>query len=145
MKNDNESSALKLCQKHTDVKWPGTASRLCVFHLVDHVPARSQVYTVVVDDAAILQRCGIEFGARDGVNVHEIHLINLLERPVLGLNHEEVNDKEQRKATSAEDEAVEVVNLVRDHGREEGNQEVEEPVAGCCKGHAGCTVSSRVL
>ena len=57
-----------------------------------------------------------------------IHAINFLQTAILGLHHEEVDDKEECKAAAAEDKTIEIMDRVRDEGREEGDQEVEEPV-----------------
>lgn len=90
--------------------------------------ARAQVKAVRVDEAILLERLAIPLGAGDGVDVEDVHGINLLERAALGFDHEEVDDDEEREATSSEYETVVVVNVVGDHGTEEGDQEVEQPV-----------------
>jgi hypothetical protein len=87
------------------------------------------VQPVGVDQAVLLERRGVELGAGDGVDVQHVHGVNLLERASFGLDHEEVDDEEEHEAAGAEDQTVEVVDFLSDQGREERNEEVEQPVA----------------
>ena len=58
-----------------------------------------------------------------------VHHVDALEREVRGLVEEEVDDDRAREVAPGEDEAVAVVDRVGDEGREEGEEEVPEPVA----------------
>lgn len=50
----------------------------------------------------------------DGVDVHHVHGVNLLQGTVLGLDEEEEDDENKDRTTSCKDEAVEVVDGVND-------------------------------
>jgi len=73
-----------------------------------------------------------------------VHGVDFFQRAALGLNHEKVDDEKQYSAAASEHKAVEVVDIVCDHGAEERDEEVEEPVGGCCKRHADSAVASGV-
>lgn len=70
-----------------------------------------------------------------------VHGVDLFERTALCLNHEEVDNEEEDDDRNSEDQSVEVVDLVGDHGGEEGDQEVEEPIRGCSQTHTGGAVT----
>jgi hypothetical protein len=110
------------------------------------VPATScHVKPVGVDETVLSEGRDIEVGAGPGVDVQDVHRVNLLERAALGLNHEEVDDEEESETAGSEDQAVEVVDLARDQGREERDQEVEQPVGSGRESHAKSAVAGREL
>jgi len=115
-----------------------------LFRLAECPSTCTHVQPIRVDEAIFSERRGIKFGAGDRVDVQHVHRVDLLQRTILGLDHEEVNDDEQREAAGAEDKTVEVVDLVRDQGREERDEEVEEPVAGGRQSHANGAVTGWV-
>ena len=80
----------------------------------------------------------------DRVDVRDIHSVDLLKRTILRLDDEEVGDKEESSSAAAENKTVKVVNLVRDEGGEEGDEEVEQPVGGGSQGDASRAVTGRV-
>jgi hypothetical protein len=49
---------------------------------------------------------------RDGVDVLDVHGVNLLESSVLGLYDEEEDNQDKGSTAASEDETVEVVNVV---------------------------------
>lgn len=78
----------------------------------------------------------IPLGTRDGVHSEHVHGINFLQRAVLGLDHEEEDNDCQCQAASGEDQAVKVVDCIRDEACEEGDEEVPQPVR--CRGESHC-------
>lgn len=58
----------------------------------------------------------------DGVDVSDVHGVNLLEGAVLGLDDEEEDDGDEGGTASSEDQTVEVVDGLDDEGSEEGDQ-----------------------
>lgn len=86
----------------------------------------------------------IPLGRGDGVDVEDVHGVDLLERTVLGLDDEEVDNNGKTETATTEDETEEPVDRVDDDGREERNQEVPDPVGGSGETHAGGTVAGRV-
>lgn len=86
----------------------------------------------------------IPVAAGNGVDMEQIHGVNLLKRTVLGLNDEEVDDEDEGKATAAEDKTVEVPNVTDNELGEEGDEEVQEPVGCGGEGHARGSVSGGV-
>jgi hypothetical protein len=121
-----------------------TAATLGLLSLAEAPAASSHVQTVSVDQTVALEGRRIPLGAGDGVDVQHVHGVDLLERAVLGLDHEEVDGEEEQRAAHTEHETVEVVNPVGNQSRAERNDEVEEPVGSCREGHAGRTVASWV-
>lgn len=55
---------------------------------------------------------GSPSAGRDGVDVLNIHGVNLLESPVLGLNDEEEDNQNEGSTATSEDEAIKVVNVI---------------------------------
>lgn len=53
--------------------------------------------------------------------------LSYLKAAVFRLDHEEVDNKEQCKAASTEDQAVEVIDALRNLRREERDEKVEKP------------------
>lgn len=76
--------------------------------------------------------------------MENVHGVDLLERTVLGLDDEEVDDDGKTKTAATEDETEEPVDLVDDNSGEERDQEVPDPVGSSGKTHAGGTVAGRV-
>ena len=76
--------------------------------------------------------------------MEHVHGVDLLERAVLGLDHEEVDDPEEQEAGDTEDETVVVVDAVGDEGGDERDDEVEQPVGRGGEGHAGRAVTGGV-
>jgi hypothetical protein len=83
-------------------------------------------------------------GGGNGVDLLDVHGVNLLERTVLRLDDEEEDNGDQGSTASGVDEAVVVVNGISDETSEETNEEVEEPVGSSGDGHAATAVLRRV-
>lgn len=113
--------------------------------LAEGPTASSHVKPVGVDETIFAERRGIEVGTSDRVDVQDVHRVNFLERAALRLNHEEVDHEEQSETAGTEDQAVEVVDLAGDHGREERDQKVEQPVGGSGKSHTKSAVAGGEL
>ena len=67
-----------------------------------------------------------------------VHDIDLLQGQRLGLIQEEVHDDGGRGVGAEEDEAESVADPRVGEGRQKGNHEVAEPVAGGCQGGLLC-------
>ncbi|EKG17136.1 hypothetical protein MPH_05650 [Macrophomina phaseolina MS6] len=67
---------------------------------------------------------------RDGIDMCDVHRINVFERAAFGLYHKEVDDKHQAKAATGENKSKEVINISGDECREEADKEVHQPVLG---------------
>lgn len=115
-----------------------------LFGLGEGPSTRAKVHAISVREAVALQRVWVPLRAGDGVDVQHVHGVDFLERTALGLDHEEVDDDSQGRTASSEHKTVEVVDIVGDHGAEERDQEVEQPVGSCREGHADSTVAGRV-
>lgn len=99
---------------------------------------------VRINQPVLLQTRRIPFSTGDRVDMNHVHGIDLLERTVLGLDHEEVNDEEENEAGHSKDKSVEIVDIVGDQRREERDEEVEEPVRGSGECHADRAVTGGV-
>lgn len=76
----------------------------------------------------ILARRGVPILALPRRHTEDIHSINLLQRSSMTLANEEIHNHRARETTSREDVSVAVINCRRNVRREEGYQEVEDPV-----------------
>ena len=65
---------------------------------------------------------GLPLGRGDRVDAHDVHGVDLLEAAALGLDEEEEDDDDDGRTAAGEDEAREVVDIVSDEAREEGDQ-----------------------
>lgn len=65
---------------------------------------------------------GLPLRRGDRVDTHGVHGVNLLEAAALGFDEEEEDDDDNGRAAAGEDEAVEVVDFVRDEAGEEGDE-----------------------
>ena len=79
-----------------------------------------------------------------GLDVQNVHGVDLFEGFALTLAKEEVDDEDGRQIAAGEDVTVGEVDVTGDEGGEEGQQEVPDPVRGSCHGHAGCAVTGWV-
>lgn len=115
------------------------AASTALLSLAEGTAAGAHVQAVGVDQAVLLEGGWVPLAARDGVDVQDVHGVNLLERAALGLNHEEVDDEEEDDEGDGKDKTVEVVDAVSDEGGAEGDDEVEQPVgSGLEKVLANC-------
>lgn len=64
--------------------------------------------------------------------MHDIHGVDLLERPALALHYEEIDHQASEYVAAGEDVAVAEVDVADDEGCEEGEHEVPEPLR-CCQ------------
>jgi hypothetical protein len=87
---------------------------------------------------------GNPLGGGNGVDLLDVHCVNLLESAVLGLDDEEEDNEDEGATTSGVDKTVEVVDGISDEASEETNEEVEEPVGGSGDSHAARSVLRRV-
>lgn len=71
------------------------ALRVSLLGLAESATARTHVESIGVDQTVLLERRGVPLGASNGVDVKDIHRVNLFEGASLRLNHEEVNDEEE--------------------------------------------------
>jgi hypothetical protein len=149
---DNEQVKTRSCCTSLDLelltlsRLKNATSVLTSLLSLAEVPATScHMKPVGVDETILAEGRDVKVGAGDGVDVEDVHGVNLLERAALSLNHEEVDDEEQSKTAGTEDQTVEVVDLAGDHRREERDQEVEQPVSGGCESHAKSAVAGREL
>jgi hypothetical protein len=60
----------------------------------------------------------IPLGGGNGVDVEDIHDVDLLERTVFGLDDEEADDNSKAKTAATEDETKESVDVVDDNSTE---------------------------
>lgn len=74
----------------------------------------------------------------------KVHRVQLLERTALALHDEEVDNQSAKEIASRKHVAVAEVDGRRDEGREEGKQEVPQPVGGSRQRHALGAVARRV-
>ena len=74
----------------------------------------------------------------------QVHRVNLLERAVLGLDDEEVDDEEESKRTASKYQAVEPVNVLHDQLSEERDEKVPQPVGSGSQRHTLGSVTSWV-
>lgn len=83
-------------------------------------------------------------GRLPGLDVQDVHGVDLLEGATLGLVDEEEDNPDSGKAAGGKDVAVAEVNGAGDEGGEEGDEEVPGPVGGGGDSHAGSTVAEGV-
>lgn len=70
----------------------------------------------------VLVRLAAPLRRGDGVDVLDVHGVNLLEGAVLGLDDKEEDNDSQGSTAASEDETVEVVNRIGDVAGEEGHE-----------------------
>lgn len=99
---------------------------------------------VGIHQALASQRIRIPLGARDRVDVHNVHRVDFFQPASLGLDHKEVDNNCQHCTRDSKDQPIEVINVVRDQCTEEADQEVEQPVARRSQRHAGSAVPSGI-
>lgn len=98
---------------------------------------RRQVQRVAVDGL-------VERGPRLGLpgdDAKDVHGVHLLERALLGLDNEEEGDQHAEETAAGKDVAVAVVDGAGDPGREEGDEEVPQPVGGRAETHGDGAVA----
>jgi len=83
-------------------------------------------------------------GGLPGLDVEDVHGVNLLKGTALGLVDEEEDDEDGGEAAASKDVAVAEVNGAVDEGGEEGDEEVPGPVGGGGNTHARSTVAEGV-
>lgn len=79
-------------------------------------------------------------GGLPGLDVEDVHGVDLLKGPALGLVDEEEDNEDSEEAASSEDVTVTEVDVVVDEGGEEGDEEVPGPVGGSGNTHADSAV-----
>lgn len=79
-------------------------------------------------------------GGLPGLDVEDVHGVDLLKSAALGLVDEEEDNENGKEAAGGKDVAVAEVDGVGDEGGEEGNQEVPGPVGGGSNTHADSAV-----
>lgn len=79
-------------------------------------------------------------GGLPGLDVEDVHGVDLLEGPALGLVDEEEDNENGEEAAGSEDVTVAEVDSVGDEGSEEGDQEVPGPVGSGSDTHADSAV-----
>ena len=72
-----------------------------------------------------------------------IHGINLLQSPPLRLAHKEIHDQDSCEIAGRENVSVFESNITDNEGREEGDEEVPDPVRGRHERHAASAVVRR--
>jgi len=87
---------------------------------------------------------GFPAGGLPGLDVQDVHSVNLLKGTALGLVDEEEDDEDGSETAAGEDVTVTEVNGAVDEGSEEGDEEVPGPVGGGGNSHAGSTVTEGV-
>lgn len=70
----------------------------------------------------------------------QVHRVDLLKGPALALDDKEEDNQAADEVATSKDVAQGEVDVAGDKGGEEGEQEVPQPVAGRCQGHALCAV-----
>lgn len=78
-----------------------------------------------------------------GNNAQNVHGVDLLERALLRLVDEEEGEHHAEEAAAGEDVAVLVADGAGDPGREEGDEEVPQPVGGGAETHGHGAVARR--
>lgn len=87
---------------------------------------------------------GFPAGGLPGLDVQDVHGVNLLKGTALGLVDEEEDDEDGSETAAGEDVTVTEVNGAVDERSEEGDEEVPGPVGGGGNTHAGSTVTEGV-
>lgn len=77
------------------------------------------------------------------IHMHQVHRIDLLQRPAAALDQEEIHHGEGRQVAAREHVAVRVLDVARDERREEREHEVPEPVRRRRHGHRDRAVPVR--
>jgi len=92
-------------------------------------PATSpDVHTIRFNETPLRQRRRYPLGTGNGADVQDVHGIYSFKRPTFCLHHEEVDNKEEYNKLCRKDEAVKVVDMIGDQGREKGDEKVEHPI-----------------
>ena len=79
-------------------------------------------------------------GGLPGLDVKDVHGVDLLKGPALGLVDEEEDNEDGEEAASSEDVTVTEVDGVGDEGGEEGDEEIPGPVGSSGNTHADSAV-----
>ena len=97
--------------------------------------------TVEIGDDALR---GDPAGGLPGLDVEDVHGVDLLEGAALGLVDEEEDNEDSEEAAGSEDVTVAEVDGVVDEGGEEGDEEVPGPVGSGGDSHADSAVAEGV-
>jgi hypothetical protein len=106
--------------------------------LINPPATRSKIRAIEIRQFLSLRRRPVLAIPR--LDTEDVHGVDFLEAAALALAQEEVDDDGAGETATCEDVAVAVVDAGGDEGGEEGEQEVPDPVAGGCEGHALCPV-----
>lgn len=79
-------------------------------------------------------------GRLPGLNLEDVHGVNLFQGPALGLVDEEEDNKDGEETAGSKDVTVAEVDGVGDEGGEEGDEEVPGPIGGSGNTHADSAV-----
>lgn len=100
--------------------------------LILGVPLRHPLVKDVPRRHALFRRRRHPLAALPGRHVHDVHHVHFLERLALAFDDAEVDDQDRDEQTACEDVPVREVDVPCYERREESDEEVPEPVGGCC-------------
>lgn len=92
-------------------------------HRLVLLQVRSITAVAVAAVGGVWKLASVPICAGDRVDVQDVHRVNLLEASVLGLDHEEEDDHDERHTATSEDQTVEVVDSSGNETGEERNPE----------------------